>query len=597
MVRALNLFIACLWAGTIGFMALAHVGRHAATGEPAVVSLPVATAFCPAFDAVGSLQTVTYPVGPPATYAYDTRNRLLSLTWQGAGGSLARYEYTLGPTGNRLGLAETNNGTARAYTWAYDSRYRLTNETISASPAGTLAYTYDLVGNRLTRAVTGGVLTNQTLGFDSNDRLSGVGVQYDAAGNTTSDPARAYAYDWADRITNASNPSVSVWHDGDGNRIKKVAGGVTTLYLVATVNPTGYPQVVEELTVSGSVTNVARRYTYGLDLISQIQGTNGTISYYGYDGLGSVRFLVNNSGSISDTYTYDAYGTAVNSTGSTTNWYRYTGEQWDLDLGMYHLRARYLSPEYGRFWTMDSFEGNKQDPLSLHKYRYAHADPVNGIDPSGNEVEPDMARGQQVHELFYFHCVAWHGIPKYFDAEIGQVFPSMRSRLKPDVLDVNNGRRRFFELKPISYRDWPVGAAEAAAQIASYVDAMKSIPVLPGDATAEFPRTAIGNIFDPVEEKWKEVVIEASETTPGLIYYWLRNPPDDPDLEPFLIPIAIPAAQRAAQAARVLSYGGNAAAAATRAVAGRAAIQSRAVMAAMRTVGPSISARMTLTRF
>jgi RHS repeat-associated protein len=387
MVRALIVVLAWLWAGTLAPPGLAHVPRCPAKEAPLSARPAMADTTRYGFDAVDNLQTVTYPIGPAAMYAYDARNRLLSLAWQGAGGSLARYGYTLGPAGNRLGLAETNNGTARTYTWAYDTRYRLTNEAISATPAGTLAYAYDLVGNRLTRAVTGGVLTNQTLGFDSNDRLSGVGVQYDAAGNTTNDSARAYLYDWANRITNASNPSVSVWYDGDGNRIKKVAGGVTTLYLVATVNPTGYPQVVEELTVSGGATNVARRYTCGLDLISQIQGTNGALSYYGYDGLGSVRFLVNNSGSISDTYTYDAYGTEVNSTGSTTNWYRYTGEQCDPDLGMYYLRARYLSPGYGRFWTMDSFEGNNHAPLSLHKYLYAQADPVSRIDPSGHDGE------------------------------------------------------------------------------------------------------------------------------------------------------------------------------------------------------------------
>jgi len=33
---------------------------------------------------------------------------------------------------------------------------------------------------------------------------------------------------------------------------------------------------------------------------------------------------------------------------------------------------------------MDTFEGNRQDPLSLHKYLYCHADPVNGVDPSGH---------------------------------------------------------------------------------------------------------------------------------------------------------------------------------------------------------------------
>ena len=45
----------------------------------------------------------------------------------------------------------------------------------------------------------------------------------------------------------------------------------------------------------------------------------------------------------------------------------------------------YLNPTTGRFWSMDSFEGRGGDTLSLHKYLYGHADPVNNIDPSGNE--------------------------------------------------------------------------------------------------------------------------------------------------------------------------------------------------------------------
>src|SRR5439155_7946852 len=63
---------------------------------------------------------------------------------------------------------------------------------------------------------------------------------------------------------------------------------------------------------------------------------------------------------------------------------RFAGEQWDSDLGFYYLRARYLNPGIGRFQSADSFQGNQSDPISLHRYLYADADPVNGIDPSGN---------------------------------------------------------------------------------------------------------------------------------------------------------------------------------------------------------------------
>lgn len=50
-----------------------------------------------------------------------------------------------------------------------------------------------------------------------------------------------------------------------------MAGGVTTKYLVDTLNPTGYSQVMDELVI-GAVT---RTYTYGRQLISENQLISG----------------------------------------------------------------------------------------------------------------------------------------------------------------------------------------------------------------------------------------------------------------------------------------------------------------------------------
>src|SRR5437660_7038086 len=44
-----------------------------------------------------------------------------------------------------------------------------------------------------------------------------------------------------------------------------------------------------------------------------------------------------------------------------------------------------MNPSTGRFWTMDSFERMRSDPRSLHKYLYTGSDPVNQVDPSGND--------------------------------------------------------------------------------------------------------------------------------------------------------------------------------------------------------------------
>ena len=222
-------------------------------------------------------------------------------------------------------------------------------------------------------------LTNQTPTCNTNDWVKT--DAYDNNGNTrwtTNGTLQGpYNYDVENRLTNFGN--ITITYNGDGQRVKKVVDSTTTFYLVDSLNPSGYAQVLEELT-AGVATNF---YTFGLDLISQ-RKPGGVTNFYGYDGHGSTKFLLTLTGGVSDTYMYDAFGTLISPPGSTTNNYLYCGEQWDPDLGFYYLRARYLSPGTGRFWTMDSYAGNTSDPHSLHKYLYAHADPVNRIDPSGH---------------------------------------------------------------------------------------------------------------------------------------------------------------------------------------------------------------------
>jgi RHS repeat-associated protein len=262
----------------------------------------------------------------------------------------------------------------------YDSLYRLTSEAVTSNPNnhnGTTSYVYDAVGNRQKLLVNGATANSYT--YDADDRLGS--DTYDSDGNTINSFGTANAYDFENHMVQQGY--VTIAYDGDGNRVSETVGTVTTNYLVDTVNQTGYAQVVDELQ-SGAVT---RTYSYGLERINenQILNSTWTPSFYGYDGHGSVRQLTNSAGAVTDTYDYDAFGNLVNSIGSTPNNYLFAGEECDPALSLYYNRARYMNTTTGRFWSIGAYEGDDEDPISLHKYLYAGENPVNMTDPSGHD--------------------------------------------------------------------------------------------------------------------------------------------------------------------------------------------------------------------
>ena len=84
-----------------------------------------------------------------------------------------------------------------------------------------------------------------------------------------------------------------------------------------------------------------------------------------------------------DTSRYEAFGEKIEGTGTVANKYLFAGEQFDEGLGDYYLRARYYDADSGRFTRRDTYEGRLAEPLTLHKYIYANANPVMLKDPSG----------------------------------------------------------------------------------------------------------------------------------------------------------------------------------------------------------------------
>ncbi len=341
------------------------------------------------WDAIRNLSTMVYPNTVTNLWQYDQRSRLTNLLWKSGGTPLGSFAYQVNETSQRTNLTESINGTSLSHQWAYNALQRLTNQTVSAGPSGTLAYIYDLVGNRTNRTGSLGSLGTVTNGFNVTDWLAV--DTYDNNGNTLtgangSGVATTCVYDGENHLVSLTSGSVvnTLTYNADGNRATKLRSGVTTWWLWDDRNPTGYPQVVlEQNYIAGTSTNVSKVFTLGLRLISQKIGS--ITNYYGSDGLGSVRILFDGSGVVTDTYTYDAYGSLIQSSGTTVNNYRFAGEELDPDLGLIYLRARYENPASGRFWSADSYEGNRTSPRTMHKYGYCSGNPVSKVDPSGHD--------------------------------------------------------------------------------------------------------------------------------------------------------------------------------------------------------------------
>jgi RHS repeat-associated protein len=364
------------------------------------------------YDAAGRIQSLANPNGINNTCQYDSLNHLTNITALNSQSALvAEYTYTYSAAGRRLTAAEniaTTNGVRtinRLYT--YDANYRLTGESIAATGPvslpgnSSIGYTYDHMGNRLSRVSTLSQVPTASYNYDVDDRLTS--DSYDNNGNTVSGHVLANQasvsdqYDFENRLINRNNGQVTLAYDADGNRMSKTVNGVTTLYLVDDGIPSGYAQVLEEYTSVNSQSPALNKvYTYGMRLIAQDQliGGQWTPSFYGYDGHGNVRYLTDAAGNLTDTYDYDAFGKLIAQSSvfvtPTPNAYLFAGEQFDADLGVYYNRARYLNTDSGRFWTRDPLLNRTIQVLHFPSYDYVLNDPVNQADRSGQLLDEEL---------------------------------------------------------------------------------------------------------------------------------------------------------------------------------------------------------------
>jgi RHS repeat-associated protein len=131
--------------------------------------------------------------------------------------------------------------------------------------------------------------------------------------------------------------------------------------------------------------NLTHRYLHGpaVDQILADENVGGTLYWPLTDNLGTVRDLVNSSGTVQNHLKYDSFGKVTSESNSAVDHiYAFTGREWDEETGLQYHRARYLDVAVGTWIGEDpiSFEAGDQN-IS----RYVANIPTCATDPRGLE--------------------------------------------------------------------------------------------------------------------------------------------------------------------------------------------------------------------
>jgi RHS repeat-associated protein len=355
------------------------------------------------YDVGGRLTDKWFPNGVTTQYTWNADNTLAKLVnrYQAAG-IFSQHDYGYDAVGNRATHVEAlAPSTVTPYLYVYDALNRLIEVRNNTTSALIESYTYDALGNRLTKTTGAGLVTaylydaahqlTQWRAGSTGGSLLG-GQVFDANGNVTKrceggtvdvtvvdctgTTVTTLTYNELNQLAQAARSGLSTQsyvYDDQGRRIRKVAGTATVNYLY---------------TGSDIVSLYGSTWTGPTTLITHGPGVDDPLirvtvagsQYYHQDGLGSVVEFSNSDGTIAASTQHDAWGVRIASTGSLAI-YGYTGREPD-ETSLVYYRARYYDPALGRF--------TQRDPIGLagglNPYAYAGNNPTNFTDPTGTEV-------------------------------------------------------------------------------------------------------------------------------------------------------------------------------------------------------------------
>ena len=288
--------------------------------------------------------------------------------------------YTYDAVGNLTSVSSPNvNWYNRVF--RYDSLNRLEH---AEGPFGTLNYTYDGAGNRLTKVLNGQTETYAyTPGTNRLQETTGpIDYTYDANGNITGIGDKVFTYNQNNRLISVeenSNILGEYVYNGLGQRMVKTANGVTTVFHY---DFDGH--IIGESDENG---NFVYEYLYkGNTRLVLVDVASGEKFSFLNDRLGTPLMLTDSTNTVVWEGIYKPFGEAeVNANSSVVNNFRFAGQYYDAETGLHYNYNRYYDPDTGRYLT--------PDPIGLaggmNLFLYVFNNSVNMIDLYGLISEAD----------------------------------------------------------------------------------------------------------------------------------------------------------------------------------------------------------------
>jgi RHS repeat-associated protein len=354
------------------------------------------------WDIAGRRTRIAHPDGFYVDQDYNVAGELTAIRENGATSNLGILaSFTYDDLGRRATLTR-GNGTVTTY--GYDAVSRL--DELDDSLAGT---TYDQsvdfshnpasqivgrTGSNNFYAYTGYANINRTDTHNGLNQISasdGTSFTYDAKGNLTTDGTQTFTYSSENLLLTRSPSSGGTYiakydplmrlHEVQGNTGPKF--GYDGLNLILEVHPT-----------SGSV---LRRYVHGPGVDEPLvwyEGSGTTTRRWQHaDERGSIVAISSDTGAAWNINRYDEFG---NNNGLTYR-FQYTGQAWSQELKLLYYKARFYSPDRGRFLQTDPIGY----AAGMNRYSYP-SDPVNfrdplGMDDCGGSCDPVVITGSPLN--------------------------------------------------------------------------------------------------------------------------------------------------------------------------------------------------------